>query len=90
MIIVRSPLRISLGGGGTDLASYYIKKNGFVISAAIDKYLYVRVEVKMTDGQIAYFQDCNVYYSSDATNFTSINCEDYSTPIRLFGASARI
>ena len=43
MIIVRSPLRISLGGGGTDLPSYYSKKSGFVISAAINKYVYVTI-----------------------------------------------
>ena len=41
MIIARSPLRISLGGGGTDLPSYYRDHEGFVISAAIDKYVYV-------------------------------------------------
>jgi D-glycero-alpha-D-manno-heptose-7-phosphate kinase len=41
MIIVRSPLRITLGGGGTDLPSYYKKNEGFVASAAIDKYVYV-------------------------------------------------
>lgn len=43
MIIVRSPLRITLGGGGTDLPSYYRNHEGFVISAAIDKYVYVTV-----------------------------------------------
>lgn len=41
MIIGRSPLRITLGGGGTDLASYYEKREGFLISAAIDKYVYI-------------------------------------------------
>lgn len=41
MIIVRSPLRISLGGGGTDLPSYYQDHGGFLISAAIDKYVYI-------------------------------------------------
>ena len=41
MIITRSPLRISLGGGGTDLPSYYQEHEGFVIAAAIDKYIYV-------------------------------------------------
>ncbi len=41
MIITRSPLRISLGGGGTDLPSYYSNHGGFVISAAIDKYVYI-------------------------------------------------
>lgn len=41
MIIARSPLRISLGGGGTDLPSYYQEREGFLISAAIDKYVYI-------------------------------------------------
>jgi D-glycero-alpha-D-manno-heptose-7-phosphate kinase len=43
MIIARSPLRITLGGGGTDLASYYGEHGGFLIAAAIDKYVYVTV-----------------------------------------------
>src|ERR1700679_3109531 len=43
MIIARSPLRITLGGGGTDLASYYAEHEGFLVSAAIDKYVYVTV-----------------------------------------------
>ena len=43
MIITRSPLRITLGGGGTDLPSYYRQHGGFVMSAAIDKYVYVTV-----------------------------------------------
>ncbi len=43
MIIARSPLRISLGGGGTDLPSYYREHGGFLIAAAIDKAVYVTV-----------------------------------------------
>ena len=41
MIIARSPLRITLGGGGTDLPSYYEQHGGFLIAAAIDKYVYI-------------------------------------------------
>src|SRR5438270_295477 len=41
MIIERSPLRISLGGGGTDLPSYYQDHSGLVMAAAIDKYVYI-------------------------------------------------
>ena len=41
MIIAKSPLRITLGGGGTDLSSYYREYEGFVISAAINKFVYV-------------------------------------------------
>jgi D-glycero-alpha-D-manno-heptose-7-phosphate kinase len=43
VIITRSPLRISLGGGGTDLPSYYREHGGFLIAAAIDKYVWVNV-----------------------------------------------
>ena len=43
MIITRSPLRISLGGGGTDLPSYYRKHGGFVLSAAINRYVYITI-----------------------------------------------
>jgi D-glycero-alpha-D-manno-heptose-7-phosphate kinase len=43
MIIARSPLRITLGGGGTDLPSYYREQTGFLIAAAIDKYVYITV-----------------------------------------------
>ena len=43
MIIARSPLRISLGGGGTDLPSYYHEHEGFLLAAGIDKYVYVNV-----------------------------------------------
>lgn len=41
MIIARSPLRVSLGGGGTDLATYYQAHGGFLVAAAIDKYVYL-------------------------------------------------
>jgi D-glycero-alpha-D-manno-heptose-7-phosphate kinase len=50
MIITRSPLRISLGGGGTDLPSYYRDHGGFLIAAAIDKYVYVTVMRPFTSG----------------------------------------
>lgn len=43
MIITRSPLRITLGGGGTDLPSYYREHGGFLIAAAIDRYVFVTV-----------------------------------------------
>jgi D-glycero-alpha-D-manno-heptose-7-phosphate kinase len=50
MIITRSPLRISLGGGGTDLPSYYREHDGFLIAAAIDKYVYITVHRRFVDG----------------------------------------
>lgn len=56
MIITRSPLRISLGGGGTDLPSYYREHGGFVISAAIDKYVYITLHQ-------TFFEDLIIKYS---------------------------
>ena len=41
MILARAPYRISLGGGGTDLPSYYSEHGGFILSAAVNKYLYI-------------------------------------------------
>ena len=51
MIITRSPLRISLGGGGTDLPSYYEKHEGFLIAGAINKYVYVNAMRPFKDGK---------------------------------------
>ena len=56
MIIARSPLRISLGGGGTDLPSYYREHGGFLIAATINKFVYVSV-------QRAYHPGCLLRYS---------------------------
>jgi D-glycero-alpha-D-manno-heptose-7-phosphate kinase len=56
MIITRSPLRISLGGGGTDLPSYYRKHSGFLIAAAIDKYVYITLHQ-------TFVQELSVKYS---------------------------
>jgi D-glycero-alpha-D-manno-heptose-7-phosphate kinase len=50
MIIARSPLRISLGGGGTDVPSYFEEHEGFLLAAAIDKYVYVTVMRPFTEG----------------------------------------
>ncbi len=50
MIIARSPLRISLGGGGTDLPSYYEQYGGFLVAAAISKYVYISVNETFTPG----------------------------------------
>jgi D-glycero-alpha-D-manno-heptose-7-phosphate kinase len=49
MILARAPFRISLGGGGTDLPSYYSQFGGFILSAAINKYLYIYVNRPAAD-----------------------------------------
>ena len=49
MLISRTPLRISLGGGGTDLPSYYSRGGGFVVAAAIDRYVYIAINRTFTE-----------------------------------------
>ncbi len=52
MIIVRAPLRISLGGGGTDLPSWYQRHGGCFISGSIDKYIYITGSERLVDKKI--------------------------------------
>jgi len=49
MIITRSPLRISLGGGGTDLPSYYREYGGFLVAAAIDNMFYIIINQRFVE-----------------------------------------
>jgi D-glycero-alpha-D-manno-heptose-7-phosphate kinase len=57
MIISKAPLRITLGGGGTDLKSYYRKHGAFWISAAIDKYIYISVHDVFQDQIILKYSE---------------------------------
>ena len=52
MIITRTPFRVTLGGGGTDLASYYSKYGGFIFSFTLDKYMYINLKRAFTDDLI--------------------------------------
>lgn len=52
MIITRTPFRITLGGGGTDLPSYYEKHGGFIFSAGIDKYMFIDSNRSVADDLI--------------------------------------
>jgi D-glycero-alpha-D-manno-heptose-7-phosphate kinase len=57
MIISRAPVRITLGGGGTDLKSYYSKYGGFLIAAAIDKYVFISANKRFYDSiRLSYSQ----------------------------------
>jgi D-glycero-alpha-D-manno-heptose-7-phosphate kinase len=58
MILTRAPFRISLGGGGTDLPSYYSKHGGFILSAAINKYLYIYINRPAADNFIRLKYSC--------------------------------
>ena len=52
MIVARAPLRVSFGGGGTDLPAYYLRHRGMVVSAAITRYCYVMVD-RPDDGGVS-------------------------------------
>jgi D-glycero-alpha-D-manno-heptose-7-phosphate kinase len=52
MIITRTPFRVTLGGGGTDLPSFYEEHGGFVLAVAIDKYMYLNVNTPILDDLI--------------------------------------
>ena len=84
MIIARSPLRITLGGGGTDLPSYYRIHEGFLIAAAIDKYVYVTVTRPFTPGiYLKYSQLEHVELAKDVLHpiiRESIQMLDFKTP----------
>jgi len=49
MIITRTPFRVTLGGGGTDLPSYYQEYGGFILAVGIDKYMYLNVNTPILD-----------------------------------------
>jgi D-glycero-alpha-D-manno-heptose-7-phosphate kinase len=57
VIMTRTPLRISIGGGGTDLPSYYREHGGFVISAAINKYVYISVNRSFLPGYFLKYSE---------------------------------
>ena len=84
MIIARSPLRITLGGGGTDLPSYYREHEGFLVSAAIDKYVYVNVMRPFTPGiYLKYSQLEHVDQIADVKHpiiRESLQLLDFKTP----------
>ena len=84
MIITRSPLRITLGGGGTDLASYYREHGGFLISAAIDKYVYVTVMRPFVPGIYLKYSKLEHVASVDEVQHPSIReairMLDFKTP----------
>jgi len=68
MIIIRSPLRITLGGGGTDLPSYYRKHGGYLIAAAIDKYVYIAINSAFTEDVILKYSQYERVKNIDEIN----------------------
>lgn len=79
MIIVRSPLRISLGGGGTDLPWYYEKHGGSVLAAAINKYVYINISRPFSPGILLKYSDI------EQVNFTyEVKHPIFKEALRIF------
>ncbi len=85
MIITRSPLRISLGGGGTDLPSYYRDHGGFVISAAIDKHVYITVHEPFADQIILKYSQMEVVQSAGEVKHPIVR-----EAMKLLGVDGRV
>jgi len=79
MIITRTPLRISIGGGGTDLPSYYSRHGGFVISAAVSRYVYIALHPTFQRNYIIKYSQME----------TVDRAEDIKHPILNGGAPVR-
>jgi D-glycero-alpha-D-manno-heptose-7-phosphate kinase len=80
MIMTRTPLRISLGGGGTDLPSYYREFGGFVLSAAISKYVYITVNRSFLPGYFLKYSE-----TEHATNRSEIRHRLFREALEMQG-----
>lgn len=86
MIITRTPFRVTLGGGGTDLPSFYEKHGGFVFAMAINKYMYIMVNPPIVDTKI------RLHYSRSETvdHVDDLNHELAREALRLHGIERRM
>ena len=81
MIVTRTPFRVTLGGGGTDLPSFYREHGGFVLAVGIDKYMYLNVNTPILDDLI------RVRYSKAET----VSClEEIEHPLGQERGSVRV
>jgi D-glycero-alpha-D-manno-heptose-7-phosphate kinase len=80
MIVSRAPLRFSLGGGGTDLPAYYQRFGGFVVSAAIDRYVYVTANKR-------FYDDIRLSYSETeiVSNVNSVRHRIFREALKMTG-----
>ena len=62
LIVTRTPFRLTLGGGGTDLPSFYEKHGGYILALGIDKYMYVALNIPYADRKVRlhYLESENV------------------------------
>jgi D-glycero-alpha-D-manno-heptose-7-phosphate kinase len=85
VIISRAPVRFSLGGGGTDLPSYYGRFGGFVVTAAVDRYVYVTANKR-------FYDDIRLAYSETeiVPNVDAIRHRIFREALRMTGISQAI
>lgn len=85
MIVTRTPFRVTLGGGGTDLPSYYEKYGGFIFAMGIDKYMYVMTNPPTVDHKI------RLHYSQSETvdHVGQLRHELAREALRLHGIEAK-
>ena len=84
MIITRSPLRVSLGGGGTDLPSYSRHHGGFLIAGAIDKYVYITIHPRFVDSFLLKYSQLE-----EVSSISEIRHPIIREALRLVGIEAR-
>ena len=80
MIITRTPFRVTLGGGGTDLPAFYSRYGGYVISAAINKYMYIYLNRPYVDDLV------RVKYAKSETVISVNEIEHESAMVRILGS----
>ncbi|MDI6641208.1 MAG: galactokinase [Elusimicrobiota bacterium] len=85
MIITRTPSRITFGGGGTDLPSYYSKYGGFLVSAAVNKYVYINLHDIFIDKIIAHYSKSEMVNNVDELRHPIIR-----EALKLTGVTKRI
>jgi D-glycero-alpha-D-manno-heptose-7-phosphate kinase len=85
VIVSRAPFRFSLGGGGTDLPSYYERFGGFVVSAAIDQYMYVTANKR-------FYDDIRLAYSETeiVPNVDSIRHRIFREALKMTGVEQAV
>lgn len=84
MIIARAPLRITLGGGGTDLPAYYSKHGGRCLAAAIDKYVYITIHETFVDDLIVKYSEME-----RVANYDQVRHPIVREALRMLGISGR-
>lgn len=85
MIISRAPVRITLGGGGTDLASYYAKHGGFLIAAAINRYIFIMANKRFYNSIRLSYSETEIVDSID-----QIKHRIFREALKLFGIESSI